>query len=90
MSDPATNTPVVLAFRPRQAARAIGVCVRTLELWGKAGVGPPCARIGRARLYPLDSLRAWLAAKAQAPTAQQPPAAPGAQEAADGLKGARS
>jgi hypothetical protein len=70
-----------LAYRPREAARAIGVCVRTLELWGKAGAGPPCAVISRARLYPVDSLRAWLMAKAQAPTAQQPQAAPGVQEA---------
>jgi hypothetical protein len=76
-----------LAYRPRQAARAIGVCERTLQLWTKAGDGPPFVRIGRAVLYPVDVLRAWLMAKTQAPRAQQRQGGPGAQEAADGLKG---
>jgi hypothetical protein len=48
--------------------------VRTLELLAKAGNGPPCAKIGRMRLYSVDGLRAWLAAMAQAPNPQAPQA----------------
>ena len=80
-ADPATAcrcSAAPLALRPREAARALSMSQRTLELLVKAGNGPPCAVVGRMRLYPIDGLRAWLAAKAQAPTAQQPQAAPNA------------
>lgn len=74
--DPANPAPVPLAYRPREAARAIGVSIRTLEIWCSNGVGPPCVKIGggRARLFPVLELQRWLSEKAaqqQAPTATE-------------------
>jgi hypothetical protein len=55
---------LVLALRPREAARSLGVGARTL--WDlTAPRGPiPAARIGACVVYPVDALRAWLAAQA--------------------------
>jgi hypothetical protein len=58
-----------LALRPRDAAKALGISLRTL--WSlTAPRGPiPCARIGTGKrktiLYPADTLRDWLRAQAQ-------------------------
>ena len=55
----------VLALRPRQAAKCLGMSTRTL--WAlTAPRGPiPCIRLGHGKrktvLYPLDMLRTWLA-----------------------------
>ena len=49
----------VLALRPKQAARMLGIGERLL--WSKTNAGEiPHARIGRAVVYPVDALRAWL------------------------------
>jgi len=48
-----------LALRPREAARALGVCGKTLWSWTKAGIVPH-VRIGKAILYPVDLLQEWL------------------------------
>jgi excisionase family DNA binding protein len=53
-----------LALRPREAAKALSISERTLWSLTKEG-RIPHIRIGRAIVYPVDSLRAWLAAKAQ-------------------------
>jgi hypothetical protein len=68
---PTDSAPVVLSLRPREAARAIGVSERTLWTWSRQPGGPPFLRRGTAMLYPVDGLRAWLAAEAQAQAAQQ-------------------
>lgn len=56
---------LVLALRPREAARALGIGPRTL--WGLTTPrGPiPCVRIGSGViLYPVPALAAWLANEA--------------------------
>jgi|YNPMSStandDraft_1061717.scaffolds.fasta_scaffold119650_2 excisionase family DNA binding protein len=66
------RSDVALALRPREAARALGVCGKTLWSWTKAGIVPH-VRIGKAVLYPVDLLQEWLrqqAARQQAETAE--------------------
>ena len=56
-------TPIpILAMRPRQAAEAIGVSERTLWSWTQAGDVPFIKR-GKATLYPVRELTAWLSAQ---------------------------
>jgi len=54
----------VLAVRPRQAAKLLGVSSRTLYEWTRRGL-IPSVRVGHGRrkvvLYPVADLRAWLA-----------------------------
>ena len=58
-----------LALRPREAARALNISLRTL--WAlSAPRGPiPCLRIGHGRrqtvLYPVAELQAWLSRQAK-------------------------
>jgi excisionase family DNA binding protein len=54
-----------LSYRPRDAAKALGISERTLWQLTKDGV-IPCVRLGagRAVLYPVPELQAWLARKA--------------------------
>ena len=57
------DAPPRLALRPREAARALGIGERLL--WSKTNAGEiPCVRIGRAVVYPVASLVAWLAEQA--------------------------
>lgn len=58
-----------LAMRPREAAKALGVSERLLWEWTDRGVVPHI-RVGRAILYPVDSLREWLKQGAQATAAE--------------------
>ena len=60
---PSTAAPGMLALRPRDAAKAIGVSARTLWTLTKKGEIPHF-RIGRSLLYPVDALRAWLRERA--------------------------
>ena len=48
-----------LAMRPREAAKALGISERLLWEWTDRGVVPHF-RLGKAILYPVDSLREWL------------------------------
>jgi excisionase family DNA binding protein len=48
-----------LAMRPREAAKALGVSERLLWEWTNRGIVPH-VRLGKAILYPVDSLREWL------------------------------
>jgi len=53
-----------LGLRPKEAARAIGIGERLL--WEKTNCGEiPHLRIGKAIVYPVDSLREYLARKAK-------------------------
>jgi len=56
----------LLALRRDDAARAIGVSVRTLDSMISDGrLGPPGLRFGKEiRVWPVEELRAWLAAGA--------------------------
>lgn len=55
-----------MALRPREAAKVLGVSLRTLCAWESAGL-ITAARIGtgkrRTVLYPLAELKAWLASQ---------------------------
>jgi excisionase family DNA binding protein len=53
-----------LALRPKEAAKALGISERLLWTWTNQGVIPHL-RIGKAVVYPVDSLRAWLIEQAQ-------------------------
>ena len=56
-----------LALRPAEAAKALGIGVRTLwELTADQTSGIPHLRIGRAVVYPIRELRAWLAERSGA------------------------
>jgi excisionase family DNA binding protein len=59
-----------LAVRPRVAAKALGVSERTLWEWTNRGIVPH-VRLGKAILYPVDSLRDWLRQRTQATVAEQ-------------------
>jgi len=53
-----------LAMRPREAAQAIGISERLLWEWTNRGLVPH-VRLGKAILYPVDSLREWLKKQAK-------------------------
>jgi hypothetical protein len=73
MASNAATSPAPLAFRPREAAQALGLSERSL--WAlTAPRGPiPAAKIGRSVLYRLCDLERWLASEAAktAPTTNQ-------------------
>ena len=48
-----------LAMRPREAAKALGISERLLWEWTDKGFVPH-VRLGKAILYPVDTLREWL------------------------------
>jgi predicted DNA-binding transcriptional regulator AlpA len=67
MPDPLTPTqsagPAPLALRPKDAAKALGIGERLL--WSMTNQRLiPHLRIGKAVVYPVDELRAWLAEQA--------------------------
>lgn len=61
MVDPSPTIPS-LALRPREAAKALSISERTL--WSLTSPRGPiqAVRVGTAVLYPIENLRAWLAA----------------------------
>jgi excisionase family DNA binding protein len=65
LSSPAESALLCVSLRPREAAKAIGISERLLAQWTKARIVPHL-RIGRTVLYPLDSLRSWLAQQIEA------------------------
>lgn len=64
MSDtPTVPAPPVLALRAREAAAALGISSRSL--WSLTACGEvPHVRLGRAVVYPVAQLEAWLAERA--------------------------
>jgi len=55
-----SNTTPRLALRPKEAARALGISERLL--WSLTNRGEvPHLRMGRAVVYPIAALEAWLA-----------------------------
>ena len=58
-----------LVLRPQEAADALGVSLRTIMEWVKAGE-IPTVRLGERNLrFPLDGLRDWVAQRTTWPTA---------------------
>lgn len=54
------DTPAPLALRPKDAAPLLGVSER--HLWTLTNQGLiPHIRLGRAIVYPVDLLKAWMA-----------------------------
>ncbi|MBN2129815.1 MAG: helix-turn-helix domain-containing protein [Sedimentisphaerales bacterium] len=53
-----------MAMRPREAAKALGISDRLLWKWTDRGLVPHI-RLGKAILYPVDSLRDWLQRQAE-------------------------
>ena len=53
-----------LAMRPREAAAALGISERLLWEWTDRGQVPHI-RMGKAILYPVNTLRNWLDQQAQ-------------------------
>ena len=74
-----------LALRPAQASATVGLSPRAFWAIVQRGDGPPAVCLGestytakgkrhtrRLLVFPVDSLRAWLASKAQAPATAAP------------------
>lgn len=63
MSDEQEKEVILLALRPKAAARALGIGQRLL--WSRTNAGEiPCVRIGRTVVYPVDLLRNYLVKQA--------------------------
>ena len=61
---PIPEVPPRLALSPREAAAALGVSARLLWSETKRG-NMPHIRIGTRVLYPVETLKDWLAAQAK-------------------------
>jgi predicted DNA-binding transcriptional regulator AlpA len=65
-----------LALRPKDAAAALGIGERLLwEMTNRKEI--PCIRIGRCVVYPVDSLRGWLADQVEGGPSDDPVRADG-------------
>lgn len=60
-------------FTAREAARAIGVHIRTLKYWKASGYGPDHFYIGKRLFYRRSDVASWL----QQISATQPPVTKG-------------
>lgn len=60
MNDATKQTATRLLLSPREAAKTLSICERTLYALTKRGE-LPVVRIGRAVRYSLDDLKAWIA-----------------------------
>ena len=66
MNEHAPDPIPILALRPREAAKALGIGARKLwEITADRTSGIPHVRFGKAVLYPVDDLRTWLAERAK-------------------------
>ena len=63
----AINEPEIpcLAMRPREAAKALGICERTLWELTQKKLVPHIRLSEKIILYPVDVLRDWLTRRAQ-------------------------
>jgi predicted DNA-binding transcriptional regulator AlpA len=53
-----------------ELARQLGISLRCLSNWTKAGQAPPSVRLGLRRLYKKSSVEAWIAARERASDSQ--------------------
>lgn len=66
-----------------EVAAALGVEIATLRNWRSKGAGPAYSRAGGTLVYPVESLREWLAANLVTP-APAPTLADGTRRRAGG------
>jgi len=63
-----TQNPSLLALRPREAAKVLGISQRTLWTLTTPRGPIPCVRVGHGKrqivLYPVAELQAWLSQQA--------------------------
>lgn len=64
-----------LKFRPREAAKYLGISDSTLAKWRVRGDGPPHAKLGGIVIYDLNDLDDWLASLKRHSTSEPPLAA---------------
>jgi predicted DNA-binding transcriptional regulator AlpA len=57
-----TTPPQQLLVTAKQAARMCGRSLRTWRTWDSGGLIPQPVRMGRATLWRVDELRAWVEA----------------------------
>jgi hypothetical protein len=67
----ALGSPVVLALRREDAARACGVSEETFDKHVRPSL--PVVRLGTVRTYPVMALQRWLLEHAAAPTDEVAP-----------------
>jgi hypothetical protein len=56
-----TAPPEARCLSREQTAAALGISVRSLDTLSTTDNGPPCFMLGGRRLYPLASLKKWIA-----------------------------
>ena len=64
MSRGTPNQPERLALRPAEAAKALGVCLRTLRNWMR-DEGLPYLRVDGVVLIPRDGLGEWMTSRVE-------------------------
>jgi hypothetical protein len=62
------SSPVVLALRRSEAAKALGVSDEVFDRHVRPSL--PVVRLGSVRVYPVEHLRLWLSERAEAPMAE--------------------
>lgn len=70
--------PLPLAMRPKVAAKAIGICERTLWTMTQRGEIPH-AKIGNCTIYPTAAILAWLEEMTKNPRVKRPEAVEGGE-----------
>lgn len=73
---PSKDLPLPLAMRPAVAARAIGICERTLWTLTQRGEIPH-SRIGGVVIYPTAAIMRWLEERTINPPVRRPAVAEG-------------
>lgn len=54
------DSPSQELMRRSEVADTLGISARTLENWGREGIGPAFRRIGREAFYLRSDLDAWI------------------------------
>ena len=70
MSNPLAGLPPRL-LRTQEAARFLGISIRTLEKHRNYGTGPTYRKIGGRVLYAVEDLQAWTAIGARKSTSDK-------------------
>jgi hypothetical protein len=70
MSNPLAGLPPRL-LRTKEAARFLGISIRTLEKHRTYGTGPTYRKIGGRVLYAVEDLQAWTAIGARKSTSDK-------------------
>ena len=64
MNEQRPKESIRLLLSPRETAKALGICEKTLYTMTKNGE-IPVIRMGRAVRYPVDGLRGWIEEQSQ-------------------------